>query len=305
MANFCPNCGNILNDNTTMCPKCGMQITQSNMINSMNNMNTSGSMDTMNTMNTASSTNTANSMNNMNTSGSMNTMNTMNTASSTNTANSINNMNALGSMDTMNTMNTVPSANGENNIAIAGFILSFIIPIIGLILSIVGLKKSKETNNGRGLSIAGIVVSTIFTIISIVVIFLTFSSAISVTKTMTNAKDKIFQNTANEVEDWFTKQYELDKLSNYGSDTGRTPDIAYTTFVDSLTNKKLPTTLSSAVNMTSEVLNAAGIIDTRNIEGTVYLNGYKICVRLTAREDSQFYNSSDSTKNSVSSLGCQ
>lgn len=284
MANFCPNCGNILNDNTTMCPKCGMQITQSNMTNSMNNMNTSGSMNTINTMNTPPSSNTVNSMNNMNALGSMNTMNTTNT---------------------MNTMNTVSSSNGENNIAIAGFILSFIIPIIGLILSIIGLKKSKETNNGRGLSIAGIVISTIFTIISIIAIFLIFSSAMSVTKTMTNAKDKIFQNTANEVEDWFTMQYELDKLSNYGSDTGRTPDIAYTTFVNSLTNKKLPTTLSSAVNMTSEVLKAAGIIDTRNIEGTVYLNGYKICVKLTANENSQFYNSSDSTKNSVSSLGCQ
>ena len=284
MTNFCPNCGNILNDNTTMCPKCGMQITQSNMTNSMNNMNTSGSMNTINTMNTASSSNTVNSMNNMNALGSMNTMNTTNT---------------------MNTMNTAPSSDGENNIAIAGFILSFIIPIIGLILSIIGLKKSKETNNGRGLSIAGIVISTIFTIISIIAIFLIFSSAMSVTKTMTNAKDKIFQNTANEVEDWFTKQYELDKLSNYGSDTGITPDIAYTTFVNSLTNKKLPTTLSSAVNMTSEVLKAAGIIDTRNIEGTVYLNGYKICVKLTANENSQFYNSSDSTKNSVSSLGCQ
>ena len=284
MTNFCPNCGNILNDNTTMCPKCGMQITQSNMTNSMNNMNTSGSMNTINTMNTPPSSNTVNSMNNMNALGSMNTMNTTNT---------------------MNTMNTAPSSNGENNIAIAGFILSFIIPIIGLILSIIGLKKSKETNNGRGLSIAGIVISTIFTIISIIAIFLIFSSAMSVTKTMTNAKDKIFQNTANEVEDWFTKQYELDKLSNYGSDTGITPDIAYTTFVNSLTNKKLPTTLSSAVNMTSEVLKAAGIIDTRNIEGTVYLNGYKICVKLTANENSQFYNSSDSTKNSVSSLGCQ
>ena len=278
MTNFCPNCGNILNDNTTMCPKCGMQITQSNTVNSMNNMNTLGSMNTINTMNTATSSNTVNSMNNMNT---------------------------LGSMNTINTMNTATSSNGENNIAIAGFILSFIIPIIGLILSIIGLKKSKETNNGRGLSIAGIVISTIFTIISIIAIFLIFSSAMSVTKTMTNAKDKIFQNTANEVEDWFTKQYELDKLSNYGSDTDRTPDIAYTTFVNSLTNKKLPTTASSAVNMTSEVLKAAGIIDTRNIEGTVYLNGYKICVKLTANENSQFYNSSDSTKNSVSSLGCQ
>lgn len=254
MSNFCTNCGNVLNDNVTICPKCGMQITQSNGANQMNNMNTIPSMDTTNTM---------------------------------------------------NNMNAVPSTNKTNGIAIAGLILSFIIPIIGLVLSIIGLKKSKEINNGRGLSIAGIIISAIFTVISIIIIVLMFSSAMSVTKTMINAKSKIFQNTANEVEDWFTKQYELDKLSNYGSDATNAPDPTYTTFVNSLVNKELPTTASSAVNMTSEVLYAAGIVDTNNIEGTVYLNGYKICIELTAREDSQFYNSSDSTKNTVSSIGCQ
>lgn len=216
-----------------------------------------------------------------------------------------NGVSTTNTVSTMNTMNTTPSTNTTNGISIAGFILSFIIPIVGLILSIIGLKKSKETNNGRGLSIAGIVISVVFTIISIIVIFLTFISAMSVTETMASAKSKMFQNTANEVEDWFTKQYELDKLSNYGSDTGRTPDIAYTTFVNSLINKKLPTTLSSAVNMTSEVLNAAGITDTDNIEGTVYLNGYKICIELTAKENSQFYSKNDTSKNTISSLGCQ
>ncbi len=244
MSNYCPNCGNILNDNTTICPKCGMQITQSNTTN------------------------------------------------------------------TMNTMSAAPSANGENNIAIAGLILSFIIPIVGpivgLVLSIIGLKKSKKTNSGRGLSIAGIVVSTIYTIISIIAIFLTFSSTMSVvTKNMTDAKNKMFQITANEVEDYFTKQYELDKLSNYGSAATNTPDPTYTTFVNSLVNKELPTTVSSAANLTPEVLESAGIIDTDNIEGTIYLDGYKICIELTAKENSQFYNKSDTTKNTVSSTGCR
>ncbi len=102
MSNYCPNCGNILNDNTTICPKCGMQITQSNTTN------------------------------------------------------------------TMNTMSAVSSTNKTNDIAIAGLILSFMIPIVGLVLSIIGLEKSKEINNGKRLSIAGIVISAVFTIISII-----------------------------------------------------------------------------------------------------------------------------------------
>lgn len=53
--------------------------------------------------------------------------------------------------------------NESNNVAVAGFILSLIgLHIVGLILSIVGLKKSKEKNNkGKGLSIAGIVISSV------------------------------------------------------------------------------------------------------------------------------------------------
>ena len=50
----------------------------------------------------------------------------------------------------------------ERNIfAIIGFILSFFIALSGLIFSIVGLKKSKITNSGKGLSIAGIIISSI------------------------------------------------------------------------------------------------------------------------------------------------
>lgn len=47
-------------------------------------------------------------------------------------------------------------------VVILGFILSFIIPIAGLILSIIGLnlvKNSATGVRGRGLAIAGIVIS--------------------------------------------------------------------------------------------------------------------------------------------------
>jgi len=50
--------------------------------------------------------------------------------------------------------------NQSNNIAVVGFVLSFLVAPVGLALSIMGLKKSKNINDiGMGWSIAGIVIS--------------------------------------------------------------------------------------------------------------------------------------------------
>ena len=50
----------------------------------------------------------------------------------------------------------------KNTSAIVGFILSFFIPLAGLILAGFGLKKAKELGGkGKGLSIAAIIVSII------------------------------------------------------------------------------------------------------------------------------------------------
>lgn len=46
----------------------------------------------------------------------------------------------------------------SNGLAISGLIVGIFIPLVGLILSIIGLSKSKE-NGGKGLAIAGIIVS--------------------------------------------------------------------------------------------------------------------------------------------------
>lgn len=62
---------------------------------------------------------------------------------------------------------------GTNGMAITGFILAFIFPVLGLIFSIIGLVSSKDyyDNSGRGLSIAGIVISLI-PIIFFIIIFM-------------------------------------------------------------------------------------------------------------------------------------
>ena len=50
-----------------------------------------------------------------------------------------------------------------NQLAVSGLILSFFMPPIGLIVSIIGLVRSKNQNDaGRKPAIAGIIVSSIF-----------------------------------------------------------------------------------------------------------------------------------------------
>ncbi len=68
----------------------------------------------------------------------------------------------VGGNNNYNNDNNNYYSNGSNGIAVAGFICAFIIPLLGLILSAIGLSNSKKLNgNGRGLAIAGIIVSLI------------------------------------------------------------------------------------------------------------------------------------------------
>ncbi len=60
----------------------------------------------------------------------------------------------------------------SNGVAIAGFILSFLIPLLGWILGGLGIKRSKEAGGkGYGLSIAAIVIATINFILGLVLYF--------------------------------------------------------------------------------------------------------------------------------------
>lgn len=61
-------------------------------------------------------------------------------------------------------------ASGSNGMAIAGFVCSFFIPLLGLIFSIIGLNRSKNMyGKGRGLAIAGIVISVVMWVFNFIV----------------------------------------------------------------------------------------------------------------------------------------
>ena len=71
--------------------------------------------------------------------------------------------------------------NETNVMSILGFVLSFFLGIPGLICSIIGLSKSKELKNGKGLSIAGIIISSIriafITMFTIIMFFIVLIEA--------------------------------------------------------------------------------------------------------------------------------
>ena len=54
-----------------------------------------------------------------------------------------------------------------NTVAMLGLVFSFLSPIVGLILSIIGLTKSRQLNGlGKGQAIAGIIISVVSMILS-------------------------------------------------------------------------------------------------------------------------------------------
>ena len=65
---------------------------------------------------------------------------------------------------------------GESNvIAIIGLVLSFFSPIIGLVLSIIGLRHAQKSGVNRGVAIAGIVISALLFAVQVVAVVLVFT----------------------------------------------------------------------------------------------------------------------------------
>lgn len=63
-----------------------------------------------------------------------------------------------------------------NGMAIAGFVCSFFISIVGLILSIIGLKQTKERNEkGHGLALAGVIISAASMAIAVILVVVGFA----------------------------------------------------------------------------------------------------------------------------------
>ena len=74
--------------------------------------------------------------------------------------------------------NASSNTNQSNTMAIVGFIFSFFFALVGLICSIIGFKRAPEFGgNGKGLALAGIIISSISIIITIIVFVVVIGGA--------------------------------------------------------------------------------------------------------------------------------
>ncbi len=76
--------------------------------------------------------------------------------------------------------NASSNTNQSNTMAIVGFIFSFFFALVGLICSIIGFKRAPEFGgNGKGLALAGIIISSISIIITIIVFVVVIGGALA------------------------------------------------------------------------------------------------------------------------------
>lgn len=68
-----------------------------------------------------------------------------------------------------------PTTPDEGMYGILGFVFAFFVPIVGLILSIMGLNKKKNA----GLAAAGLIISILYIILAVVVLLLTLEGEFS------------------------------------------------------------------------------------------------------------------------------
>jgi hypothetical protein len=78
----------------------------------------------------------------------------------------------------------VGTSDRYNVLAIVGFVLAFVVNIGGLVVSIIALTQIKRTGErGRGLAIAGIIISALSLILGIVFVVLFAGAAANVSNT--------------------------------------------------------------------------------------------------------------------------
>ncbi len=81
---------------------------------------------------------------------------------------------------------SAPASDRFNVLAIVGFILAFVINIAGLVVSIIALSQVKRTGErGRGLALAGIIISAISLVLSVVSVIVVIASAASMSGSTT------------------------------------------------------------------------------------------------------------------------
>lgn len=120
-----------------------------------------------------------------------------------------------------------PPYQKTNSMAITGFVLAFLMPLLGLILSIVGLRQVKKRGEGgKTLAVAGIIVSAVTIAIATLIIALVFIAVPSISK---QARDTERQSDINtifvELESYFEDQRRYPTLDELNDSAWRSDNV--------------------------------------------------------------------------------
>lgn len=89
-----------------------------------------------------------------------------------------------------NSLSNVPVSSKTNVLSIVGLIFAFFVPLVGLICSIIGLVQAKKKGDrGKGLAIAGIIISVIVGLLQILTLILIVVAVNSSNITLTTYRD--------------------------------------------------------------------------------------------------------------------
>ena len=79
-----------------------------------------------------------------------------------------------------------PQSQKTNLLAILSLVGAFVFPLAGLILGIIALKQIKQTGEqGRGLALAGIIISAVYMVVVVIIMIVSFSLAASIGTSVT------------------------------------------------------------------------------------------------------------------------
>jgi len=110
---------------------------------------------------------------------------------------------ASNSSHATNTPSNAPASSKTNALSVIGLIFAFFVPLVGLICSIIGLAQAKKKGEkGKGLAIAGIIISVIVGLLQILTIVLIVLAVNSSNVTLNTYRDSSVGYSVKYPDDW-------------------------------------------------------------------------------------------------------
>jgi hypothetical protein len=120
-----------------------------------------------------------------------------------------------------------PNPTGTNTLSVVGLVFAFIAPLVGLVLSIIGLTKSKKNHQSTGIAIAGIIVSSVFMLLVFpIMVALVLSTTVGIQQKARNTEREVDIKTLyGQVEAYYGQTGKYPSLNDMNSSSWREANL--------------------------------------------------------------------------------